>query len=115
MAWLLLEFLGFEEFGRDWEGGDGFEEIEPSGEDDESRQGYEIGEEAHSLFRRLSGLAPRRLEKVERRMPSEGEHVQGGERHGQISLAMPEVVFELVAVVFQDTRPCVILARVSNG
>ena len=41
-------------------------------------------------------------------MPGEGEHVERGERHGQIILAMPEVVFELVAVVFQDVEAFVL-------
>src|ERR1700739_299456 len=104
----LFDFLGFEEFGRDCEGGEGFEEIGPGGEDDEAGQGCEVSEEARSLFRRLSGLAPRRLEKVENRMPGEGEHVEGGERHGQIGLAMPEIVFEFVAVVFQDVEAFVL-------
>ena len=37
-------------------------------------------------------------------MPGEGEEVEGGERHGQIGLAMAEIVFEFVAVVFQDVE-----------
>ena len=41
-------------------------------------------------------------------MPGEGEQVERGERHGQIALAMPEVVFELVAVVFQDVEAFVL-------
>ncbi len=41
-------------------------------------------------------------------MPGEGEHVEGGERHGQICLAMSEVVLKLVAVVFQDVEAFVL-------
>ena len=41
-------------------------------------------------------------------MPGEGEHVEGGERHGQVALAMAEIVFEFVAVVFQDVEAFVV-------
>ena len=67
-----------------------------------------MGEEAGSFFRRFSGLAPGRLAEVEHGAPGEGEEVEGGERHGQIGLAMAEIVFELVAVVFQDVEAFVL-------
>ena len=41
-------------------------------------------------------------------MPGEGEQVERGERHGQIGLAVPEIVFKLVAVVFQDVEAFVL-------
>jgi len=41
-------------------------------------------------------------------VPGEGEEVEGGERHGEMGLAMPEVVLELVAVVFQDVEAFVL-------
>jgi len=84
------------------------EEIGPGGEDRKARQGCEISEEAHSLLCRLSGFSPGRLVKVENRVPGEGEQVERGERHGQIALAMAEVVFKLVAVVFQDVEAFVL-------
>ena len=105
---MLFEFLGCEEVGRDCEGGEGSDEIGPGGEDRKAGQGCEISKEAHSLFRRLSGFLPGRRQEVENRVPGEGEQVERGERHGQIVLAMPEVVFKLVAVVFQDVEAFVL-------
>ena len=75
---ILIRFLTWEEVGRDGEGGEGFEEVEPGGEDREGRQGCEISEEARSLFGRFSGSLPGRLDEVEHGAPSEGEHVEGG-------------------------------------
>ena len=39
---------------------------------------------------------------------AKSEEVERGERHGQIALAMAEVVFKLVAVVFQDVEAFVL-------
>ncbi len=122
MARVLFDFLGCEEVGWDYEGGEGFEEIGPGGEDRQGGQGCKMSKEARSLFRRLSRFSPGRFEKVENRMPGEGEQVERGERHGQIGLAVPEIVFKLVAVVFQDVEafvldlpPCAASSGVKHG
>ena len=99
-----LDFLRFEEVLRDGEGCEGFEEVGPAGEDDEARQGCEIGEEAGSFLPRFARLAPRRLQDVENGVPGEGKHVEGGERHGELIFAVPEIVFEFVAVVLEDVE-----------
>ena len=90
--------------GRDGVGREGVEKLGPGGEDHEARQPPDIGEEAGSLFRRLPRLPPRRLQKVEERMPGEGEHVERGERHGERVLAMAGVVLELIAMVVEHVE-----------
>ena len=49
-----------------------------------------------------------RLQQVEDGMPGEGEQIEGGERHGEKLLAVPEIMFELIAVVFQNVEALVL-------
>src|SRR5271165_5176107 len=77
-----------------------------SNEDSDSKSALWLG--SHSIFGRFPGLAPGRFDEVEHGVPGEGEHVEGGERHGQIGLAMAEIVFEFVAMVFQDVEAFVL-------
>ena len=101
-------FLAREEASRDGEGGEGLEEVGPGGEDREGRQGCDLGEEARSLFGRVSGSLPGRLDEVEYSVSSEGEYVEGGERHGHVILTVAKIVLEFVAVVFQDIEAFVV-------
>ena len=49
-----------------------------------------------------------RLQQVEDGMPGEGEQIEGGERHGEKLLAVPEIMFELIAVVFENVEALVL-------
>ena len=40
-------------------------------------------------------------------MPGEGEQIEGGQRHGEKFLAVPEIMLELVAVIFQHIETLV--------
>src|SRR5580704_16129592 len=51
---------------------------------------------------------PGRLQQVEDGMPGEGEQIEGGERHCEKFLAVPEIMFELIAVVFQNVEALVL-------
>src|SRR5271155_661980 len=59
-----------------------------------------MGEEAGALGGGLACGLPRRIEKVEGRVPGEGEQVQRGQRHRQKCFAVAEIVFEFIAVIF---------------
>ncbi|MGC8535792.1 MAG: hypothetical protein ACP5QR_09715, partial [Rhizomicrobium sp.] len=37
-------------------------------------------------------------------MKGEGQQVHGGEHHGKVLFAVPEIMFEVVAVIFQDVE-----------
>ena len=37
-------------------------------------------------------------------MKGEGQQVHGGEHHGEVLFAVPEIMFEVVAVIFQDVE-----------
>ena len=67
-----------------------------------------VGEEASSFGGGFARGLPGRLEQVEDGMPGEGEQIEGGERHGEKLLAVPEIVFELIAVVFQNVEALVL-------
>src|SRR5215831_2277654 len=71
----LFDFLIFEQFWWNGEGGEGLAQELPGGKDNIGGQGEEIGEEAGSLCGCLSCGAPRRVEALEERMPGEGEKV----------------------------------------
>jgi len=71
----LFDFLIFEQFWWNGEGGEGLAQELPGGKDNIGCQGEEIGEEAGSLCGCLSCGAPRRVEALEERMPGEGEKV----------------------------------------
>ena len=44
-------------------------------------------------------------------MEGESEKVQGDEHRGKIDFPVPEVVFEMVAVVLQDVEAFVVVGR----
>src|SRR5208337_4474761 len=48
------------------------------------------------------------LEQFEHGVPGEGEEIEGRSRHGEKVPAVPEVVFELVAMVFHDVEALVL-------
>jgi hypothetical protein len=65
--------------------------------------------------KKLVGLAaasragyPGRLQQFEHRVPGEGEEVQACQHHRQKSLAMAEIVFERVAVIFHHVEAFVL-------
>src|SRR5277367_3626162 len=67
-----------------------------------------MSEEAGSLGGGFAGGPPRGLEQVEHGMPGEGEQIEGGQRHGEKLLTMAEIVFELIAMVFQHVEALVL-------
>ena len=93
---------------RDGEGGEGLEEDLPGGKEDVGAQHEDVGEEAGSLDRRFASGLPGRFEQVEHGMPGEGEQIEGRQRHREKPLAMAEIVFEFVAVVFQNVEALVL-------
>jgi hypothetical protein len=103
-----FDFLDFHELGRDCEGGEGLEEDGPGGKDRVGGDGGQMGEEAGSLGRGLARGDPGRLQQFERGVPGEGEQVQARQHHRQKTLAMAEIVFELVAVIFHHVEAFVL-------
>src|SRR5580704_18626981 len=67
-----------------------------------------MSEEAGSFRRSLAGGYPGRLQQFEHGVPSEGEEVQACQHHRQKSLAMAEIVLELVAVIFHHVEAFVL-------
>ena len=51
---------------------------------------------------------PGRLQQFQHGVPVEGEQIESRERHGEELLAVPEIVFELVAMVFEDVEALVL-------
>ena len=104
----LILFFGFQQFGRDGEGREGFEEDGPGGKDRVGSDRGQMSEEAGSLGRCLARGYPGRFEQFEHRVPGEGEEVQARQHHRQKSLAMAEIVLELVAVIFHHVEAFVL-------
>ena len=67
-----------------------------------------VGEEAGSFGGGFARGLPGRLQQIEDGMPGEGEQIEGGERHGEKLLAVPEIMFELIAVVFENVEALVL-------
>ena len=59
-------------------------------------------EEPSSVFPALAGADPQLLDGIADGVEGKGQQVHGGEHHGVVLFAGPEIVFEVVAVVFQD-------------
>src|ERR1700693_3469212 len=93
-----FEFLGFQQLWRDGEGGEGLEEDGPGGKDRIGGERCQMSAEAGSLGRGLASGYPGGLQQSEHGVPGEGEEVQAK------SLAMAEIVFELVAVIFHHVE-----------
>src|SRR5580693_1003944 len=103
-----FDSLDFHQLGRDGEGGEGFEEDGPGGKDRVGGDRGQMVEEAGSLRRGLACSDPGRLQQFERSVPGEGEEVQARQHHRQKALAMAEIVFELVAVIFHHVEAFVL-------
>src|SRR4051794_38801069 len=82
----------------------GLHERRPIGKDEIGRDGSGVLEEAHPRSFGGSGLGPELFEAVADRMECEGEQVHGGEHHGEVLLAVAEVVLEVVAVGLEDIK-----------
>src|SRR5260370_40570429 len=96
--------MSFQKSGGDSERGEGFEEDWPTGKGCVGGEGGQMSEEAYSLGRGLARGYPGRFEQFERGVPGEGEEVQARQHHRQESLAMAEIVFELVAGIFHHVE-----------
>ena len=68
----------------------------------------DVLEEAGSGALGLSGGDPQFLGDVAGGVKCEGEEVQGCEDHGEMLLAMTEIMFEVISVVFQDVESFVL-------
>src|SRR5271170_2178536 len=67
-----------------------------------------MSEEAGSLDGGLPRRLPRRLQAFEHGVPGEGEQIEGREHHCEKLLAMAEIMFELIAVIFQHVEALVL-------
>ena len=56
----------------------------------------------------LAGIDPQIFEAVADGVDREGQEVHGCEQHGQVLFAVAEIVFEMIAVVFQDVEGLVL-------
>src|SRR4029453_3779564 len=74
------------------------------GEDQKGGDGSQVFEEAAARAHLLHRLAPEIFGQIADGMEGESEQVQGDEHGGKIDFPMPEVVFEMVAVVLQDVE-----------
>jgi len=95
-----FDCLDLHQLGRDGEGGEGFEEDAPGEKDHVGGDRGQMGEEACSLRRDPAGGDLGQLQQFENGVPGEGEEVQARQHHRQKTLAMAEIVLELVAVIF---------------
>src|SRR3954471_9915186 len=86
----------------------GLQERRPIGKDEIGRDGSDVLEEARARSFGGSGLDPELFEAVANRMKCEGEQVHGGEHHGEVLLAVAEVVLEVVAVGLEDVEAFVL-------
>ena len=100
--------MGFQKFWRDRESGKGFEEYGPGREDSVGGQHREMGEEACSLGGGFASSLPGGFQKFERRVPGESEEVERRQHHGEKRLAMAEIVFEFVAVIFHHVEALIL-------
>src|SRR3954468_11939562 len=86
----------------------GLHERRPIGKDEIDRDGSDVVEEARTRSFSGSGLGPELFEAVADGMKCEGEQVHGGEHHGEVLLAVAEVVLEVVAVGLEDVEAFVL-------
>ncbi|MBY6243612.1 hypothetical protein [Methylosinus sp. Sm6] len=56
----------------------------------------------------LAGFHPQRLETIADGVHGEGQEVHGREQHGEVLLAMAEIMLEMVAVVFENIEAFVL-------
>jgi hypothetical protein len=84
------------------------QKVVPGGEDQEGGDGSQIFEEPAAGTHLLHRLAPEIFGQIADGMEGESEKVQGDEHGGKIDFAVPEVVFEMIAVVLQDIEAFVL-------
>src|SRR4051812_16912401 len=78
--------------------------IVPGGEDQEGGDGSQVFEEAAARAHLLHRFAPEIFGQIADGMEGESEKVQRNEHGGKIDFAVPEVVFEMVAIVLEDVE-----------
>src|SRR5665213_2933321 len=93
--------------GRSLAGDERNHEAGPCGEDDVGGDDVEFLEEAGASPDSLAGLFPEGFQAVTCGMEGEGQQVHGREHPGQVFVSMPEVVRQVVAVVFQHVEALV--------
>src|SRR3954451_18232377 len=76
----------------------GLHERRPIGKDEIGGDGSDVLEKARPRPFGGPGFGPELFEAVANRMECEGEQVHGGEHHGEVLLAVAEVVLKVVAV-----------------
>ncbi len=62
-----------------------------------------------------SGVDPELFETVADRVNGKGQQVEGCEHHGEVLLAVTEIVFEVVAVGFEDVEAFVLDLLAGSG
>src|SRR3954452_12196748 len=80
------------------------QKIVPGGEDQEGGDGSQVFEEAAARAHLLHRRAPEIFGQIADGMEGESQKVQRNEHGGKIGFAVPEVVFEMVAVVLQNVE-----------
>lgn len=81
---------------------EGLHEALPIGKDEVDGDCLDMLEEALAGAGRGSGVDPELFETIADRVTGEGQEVHGGEHHGEVLLAVAEIVFEVVAVVLEN-------------
>src|SRR3954447_15498828 len=88
--------------------GQRYQKVVPGGEDQEGGDGSQVFEEAAVGSHLLPRLAPEIFGQIADGMEGESEQVQGDKHGGKIGFPVPEVVFEMVAVVLQNVEAFVL-------
>src|SRR3954471_23625507 len=78
------------------------QKIVPGGEDQEGGDGSQVFEEAAAGAHLLHRLAQEIFGQIADGMEGESQKVQRNEHGGKIDFAVPEVVFEMVAIVLEN-------------
>ena len=80
----------------------------PVWEDKIGGDGSDVFEEAFSSALGLAGFDPQVFEAVADGVHGESQEVHGGEQHGEVLLAVAEIMFEMIAVVLEDVEAFVV-------
>lgn len=84
--------------------GQGCKQAVPRGENKEDCDGSQPFEEAVACSCLVDGLEPSVIGEFSDGVEGEGQQVEGGEDGGQVLLAVAEIVFEVIALCFQDVE-----------
>src|SRR5271156_298334 len=84
--------------------GQGCKQAVPRGENKEDSDGSQSFEEAVACSCLVDGLEPNVIGEFSDGVEGEGQQVEGGEDGGQVLLAVAEIVFEVIALCFQDVE-----------